>query len=103
MVNVSIIEEYVMASVKKHRLITKEKILAIFKEVDSDGNGMLCFAEVRKMLIKINIPHHQVKEVIRELDTNNDGQISQEEFIEAMMSMKHHIKVKMPTSSPTKN
>jgi Ca2+-binding EF-hand superfamily protein len=77
-----------MASIKKHKLITKSKLLEVFKECDTDRNGVLSYKEVSKMLIKINVPANQVMDIISKFDTDKDGQISQEEFIDAMMDMK---------------
>jgi Ca2+-binding EF-hand superfamily protein len=68
--------EYVMASMKMEKIMSKEKILGVFRECDTDGNGFLSSSEIKRMLIKIDITPDKVQEVIAEFDKDKDGQVA---------------------------
>jgi len=59
-------------------LIQKE-----FKKIDTDGNGFITHDELQQ-LFNWTIAEDMIKKMINEIDENNDGQISLEEFTAAM-------------------
>ena len=64
-----------------------EIVKAAFESVDTDGSGYIEEAELKVVMSSvardINMPQpteQDVSEVLRELDSNRDGKVSQEEF-----------------------
>ena len=73
--------EFVIASMNEKQLLTNEKLSAAFKMFDKDGSGMISAAEIKEVLgFGKNIPEEAVNEIIKQVDENNDGEISFEEF-----------------------
>jgi Ca2+-binding EF-hand superfamily protein len=65
----------------------KEVVKAAFESVDTDGSGFIDAPELKKVMSSvagdIGMPEpsdNDVIEVMRELDANNDGKISEDEF-----------------------
>jgi Ca2+-binding EF-hand superfamily protein len=60
-------------------------LLKVFKKFDQDGNGLISADEILSTMksIGIEISDNDVKELIKEMDSNNDGKISYEEFLKA--------------------
>jgi calmodulin len=67
----------------------KQQIKEAFDEFDKDGSGFISATELRDILKKYdeNKSQEEINEMIREVDTNSDGQINFEEF-EIMMTPK---------------
>merc|ERR1712126_368876 len=65
-----------------------EMIKQAFRLFDKDGNGFISPAEVR--LGMANLGHRfteeEIQQMIRDADTDGDGQINYEEFVEMMYS-----------------
>lgn len=64
-----------------------EIVKAAFESVDADGSGYIEEAELKVVMTSvardINMPEpteQDVSEVLRELDSNRDGKVSQDEF-----------------------
>ena len=55
---------------------------------DKDGNGFITAAELWQVMTIVgkNLTNKEVDEMIREVDTDGDGQVNYEEFVTNMMS-----------------
>ncbi|KAL4445937.1 hypothetical protein ABPG74_010929 [Tetrahymena malaccensis] len=89
-----------MSSIKdilKDKNKLKKITEAAFKAVDTDGSGYLERNELEKVMINVAIDigvekpsKEEVEEVLKELDEDGDGKLSQEEFqvlIEQVLDM----------------
>merc|ERR1712093_248717 len=58
------------------------------KVFDKDGNGFISAAELRHVMTNLGekLSDTEVEEMIREADTDGDGQINYDEFVRMMMS-----------------
>ena len=72
-------------SEEKREMLNKE-----FDEIDTDKSGFIEYKEVKAFLTQlinaidpsIEVPEDAVKNWIEELDTNHDGKVSRDEFID---------------------
>jgi len=62
--------------------ITAEQITALFVECDTSGDGYIDLSELQAALNKAGQPvtSTRAKEILQQVDANNDGQISLDEF-----------------------
>ena len=67
---------------------TEEDIRETFQVFDKDGNGFISAAELWQVMTIVgkNLTNKEVDEMIREVDTDGDGQVNYEEFVTNMMS-----------------
>ena len=67
--------------------IMADKLEAVFKAVDADGNGYLEPDELKVAFEKAGLPasDDQIKQSIKALDTNNDGKIDLEEYVSRLL------------------
>jgi len=65
----------------------------LFKETDTDGNGLLDMTELGRLFEKLeyNISEAELAQVMKELDTTNDGRIDEKEFTCWYVSSKDRI------------
>eukprot|EP00339_Tiarina_fusa_P012195 CAMPEP_0117028382 /NCGR_PEP_ID=MMETSP0472-20121206/20641_1 /TAXON_ID=693140 ORGANISM="Tiarina fusus, Strain LIS" /NCGR_SAMPLE_ID=MMETSP0472 /ASSEMBLY_ACC=CAM_ASM_000603 /LENGTH=71 /DNA_ID=CAMNT_0004735853 /DNA_START=1397 /DNA_END=1612 /DNA_ORIENTATION=- len=54
---------------------------------DKDGSGTISIAELKEIFGGKDISDDVWKEVINEVDDNDDGEISYKEFVEMMLKM----------------
>ncbi|KFP30459.1 Calmodulin, striated muscle [Colius striatus] len=66
---------------------SEEGIREAFRVFDKDGNGYISAAELRHVMTKLGekLTDEEVDEMIKEADSNNDGQVNYEEFVRMMM------------------
>ncbi|XP_060577956.1 calmodulin-beta-like [Ruditapes philippinarum] len=59
-----------------------QKILDAFREFDKDGNGFISAAELRQVMTNLGekLTDEEVDEIMKEADTDGDGQINYKEF-----------------------
>jgi len=76
--------EFLMATMNEQQLMSKEKLKAAFKMFDKDGSGTISKDEIKEALG--NLDEEMADKIISEVDEDDDGEISFEEF-EKMMSM----------------
>ena len=76
--------EFVLAAINKQKLLNKEKLEATFKMFDREGSGSISGDEIRSVLGK-TVDSKVLDEMIKEVDTNGDGEISLVEFKEMML------------------
>lgn len=73
--------EWIAATINKKKILTNEKLEYVFKLFDKDGNGSIDTQEVREMLgVGKNVDQKVWDDIIREVDTNGDGEIQFTEF-----------------------
>ena len=77
--------EFLMATMTETQLLSKEKLQAAFKMFDKDGSGTISREEIKEALGQMD--ERLVEEIIKEVDENDDGEISYEEFERMMNKM----------------
>jgi len=67
---------------------SEEDLVDAFKVFDRDGNGFISASELRHVMANLGekLTDEEVDEMIREADTDGDGQINYEEFVKMMMA-----------------
>jgi len=84
-------EEFVRGCIDCDQFIDDKIIRMSFRFFDKDDNGEITFEEIKSVFEKnfrkeINI-NKIIKDIISQVDTNNDGKISYEEFVKMMKTM----------------
>jgi len=80
--------EFVMATINKKKLLSKERLQMAFAAFDKDGSGTITSDEIKTVLgVGTAVPEEEWKNIIREIDQNGDGEISVEEFVYMMRKM----------------
>ena len=80
--------EFVMATINKKNVLSRERLVAAFSMFDRDGSGAISAEEVKSVLgAGCDIPDEHWQGVIKEVDQNGDGEISLEEFITMMQKL----------------
>jgi len=66
-----------------------EEILEAFQVIDRDGDGFISEADLKDLMTNLGekVTEEELKDMIREVDLDNDGQVSFAEFV-AMFDMK---------------
>jgi calcium-dependent protein kinase len=73
--------EWVVATMDKRKLLTNEKLEVAFNLFDKDGGGSISADEIKEVLgVGKNIDEKVWNEIILEVDSNGDGEISFAEF-----------------------
>ena len=69
-----------MMSRKNHDIDKEEELREAFKVFDKDGNGFISAAELRHVMTNLGekLTDDEVDEMIREADTDGDGQVNYE-------------------------
>ena len=59
-----------------------------FRTLDKDCNGYITVRELKEVMMKLGekLTTKEVTELVNEADTNGDGRIDVEEFVQMMMS-----------------
>ncbi|KAJ8906660.1 hypothetical protein NDN08_003150 [Rhodosorus marinus] len=73
--------EFLAATTKMNRVLTMENMRFAFEELDKDGNGTLSASEIKIHMTDMNLTEEEMDEMIREADSNNDGEVDYEEFV----------------------
>jgi calcium-dependent protein kinase len=77
--------EFVLATMNRNKLISKERLESAFQAFDSDGSGTISLGEIKMMLGQAKGLDEEVfQQMIREADTNGDGVIDKREFVSMM-------------------
>ena len=72
-----------MNKIEKNIYLNEEKLKDAFKLFDADGNGKISRAEIGKVL-HLDKNSKEIDSILVKLDTNKDGEIDFEEFINMM-------------------
>ena len=80
--------EWVVATINKERLLSREKLKAAFSLFDKDGGGTISSEEVKELLMAgQDIDDAVWDEVIKEVDNDGNGEIDFDEFANMMQLM----------------
>ena len=68
----------------------EKELKEAFKIFDKDGNGFISAAELRHVMTNLGekLTDEEVDQMIKEADTNGDGQVDYNEFARMMVSFK---------------
>jgi len=75
--------EFISASIEKNIYLNEEKLKDAFKLFDADGSGKISRAEIAKIL-HLDKNSKEIDNILVKLDTNKDGEIDFEEFLNMM-------------------
>ncbi|XP_031478359.1 calcium-dependent protein kinase 2-like [Nymphaea colorata] len=82
--------EFITATMHRHRLQTEENLIKAFQYFDKDNDGYITTDELYQAMKGYGMGDEStIKEVLDEVDTNNDGVINYEEFFAMMMRGTH--------------
>lgn len=80
--------EWIVATINKEKLLSKEKLKAAFTLFDVDGSGAISSEEVKEILCKGQKIDEKVwKEIIDEVDIDGNGEIDFGEFSTMMKKL----------------
>ena len=67
----------------------ESSIRKAFRVLDKDKNGYVTVKEMKDIMMKMGeqLTEKEVREMIDEADTNGDGRIDMDEFVDMMMSV----------------
>ncbi|CAL0301163.1 unnamed protein product [Lupinus luteus] len=83
--------EFISATMHKHRLERDEHLYKAFQYFDKDNSGYITRDELEVAMTKYGMGDEAtIKEIISEVDTDNDGRINYEEFCVMMRSGMQH-------------
>ncbi|PSC76513.1 calmodulin [Micractinium conductrix] len=81
--------EFIQLMTRKMKDTDSEaELMEAFKVFDKDGNGFISAAELRHVMTNLGekLTDEEVDEMIREADTDGDGQVDYNEFVKMMLS-----------------
>ncbi|KAK7276654.1 hypothetical protein RIF29_17798 [Crotalaria pallida] len=82
-------DEFITATVHMNRMNREEHVYTAFQYFDKDNSGYITVEELEQALHEYNMHDgRDIKEIISEVDADNDGRINYDEFV-AMMSKGH--------------
>ncbi|XP_057764885.1 calcium-dependent protein kinase 2-like [Salvia miltiorrhiza] len=80
-------EEFITATMHRHKLERDEHLFSAFQYFDRDGSGYITRDELETAMKEYGMGDEgTIKEIISEVDTDNDGRINYEEFCVMMRS-----------------
>ena len=94
-------DEFLSAMINSQKVVTEERLKKAFKMFDKDNSGKLSVKEIRNVF---GGTEAQWKQVINEVDLNNDGEVDFEEFKIMMINMDKNqiIERKKSSEKPSK-
>ncbi|MBA0550188.1 hypothetical protein Golob_021155 [Gossypium lobatum] len=83
--------EFTTATMHRHRLERDEHLYKAFQHFDKDNSGYITRDELEAAMKEYGMGDDDtIKEIISEVDTDNDGKINYEEFRDMMRSGTQH-------------
>ncbi|KAL2348002.1 hypothetical protein Fmac_002002 [Flemingia macrophylla] len=77
--------EFITATMHMNRMEREDHLYTAFEYFDKDKSGYITIEELESALKKYNMGDEKtIKEIIAEVDTNNDGRINYDEFVDMM-------------------
>jgi calcium-dependent protein kinase len=88
-------EEFIRATVNLEVLLTERNLMLAFKAFDKNNDSELSHQEIKSALGVIELGEEEnnndiIKQIIAEIDINNDGNISFQEFKQLMIKVLEH-------------
>ena len=82
-------EEFLIASINKEKILTEKNLKLAFDVFDRDKSGKISQNELKYILgeYNVNAKEHLWQKMIQQIDLNQDGQISYEDFHKMMMDV----------------
>ena len=78
-------EEFITATMHMNRMDREEHLYTAFQYFDKDNSGYITIEELEQALIEFGMGSGKdIKEIVSEVDADNDGRINYDEFV-AMM------------------
>jgi len=73
---------FLSATVDLHSYLNESKLLAVFRQFDTDNSGSLTCENIHLAMQKLGyeVPISEIQAIISNVDENGDGNISYEEF-----------------------
>ena len=78
--------EFLVATMSSVNLVDKKKMSACFRIFDLDDEGVLTIDKVGPILSEVD-PNINVVDLFNQIDSNGDGYINYEEFIEMIKTL----------------
>lgn len=80
--------EFIVAAMDEKTLLSEKRLKAAFDMFDKDKSGNISVDEIKKVLsFGKDIDEEMIKNIISQIDENNDGEI---QFNEFSNMMRHH-------------
>jgi len=80
--------EFLLATVNHKKLLSQERMTAVFKMFDKDGSGTIDKDEIKEFFSMSEAGNDEfVNDLITEVDKNGDGEISFQEFKDMMIKI----------------
>ncbi|EFJ07310.1 calcium dependent protein kinase 34 [Selaginella moellendorffii] len=77
--------EFIQASMHLNKMDRGDHLHAAFQNIDTDGSGYITMEELEAALVKHGLGVEDAKDIIKEVDTDNDGRINYDEFCAMML------------------
>ncbi|EFJ21060.1 calcium dependent protein kinase 17 [Selaginella moellendorffii] len=78
--------EFITATMQMNKMQKEDHLYSAFQFFDNDNSGYITMEELEEALVKYGMGDHEtMKEILKEVDTDNDGKINYDEFV-AMMT-----------------
>lgn len=80
--------EWVMATINREQLLSKQRLDIAFKMFDKDGSGTLSIEEIKELFgATSGISENVWRDMLKEADDNGDGNINFNEFKDMMTKL----------------
>ena len=84
--------EWILATIDRSKLLSNDKLQKAFNYFDKDGSGSISVVEIRDILgLRKNIVNDQIwAQIVKEVDTDGNGEIDYNEFCTMMHQVLAH-------------
>ena len=86
-------EEFVRAAIDKEMFLNENILKFAFRYFDKDNSGEISYEEIEEVFkshVQNDNVHQSLSQIISEVDTNGDGIISFDEFVDIMQKLLHN-------------
>ena len=78
--------EFLAATMEQKMYLKEKRLFEAFKAFDKDNSGKITKSEIMKLLKLEEESNEKIAELIKDIDTNGDGEIDYNEFLNMMIS-----------------